>query len=240
MGLNLLDLLMTFTFSQKPKNYKHIKKELESFDILALLNEELRKSRIHQQFSKHLLKSLSVLENEVVSEAFTLIIQRLDLLYPIFPNLMMAATFNFNKLTPEAVSLLMEKLQELVRTENYIIHTELNTAYMVRLIGRHHTSENEEILSLLYKKFQDSMLVKSWILQVISNWKLDYWISDLRSSFPTMTEWERRIFIVASYFMKDEGSHWRFHNKNGFSEFEILIRDWAADRIKIKDWNIPL
>lgn len=55
-----------------------------------------------------------------------------------------------------------------------------------------------------------------------------------------MTKWERRIFIIASYFMKDEGNHWRTHNKNGFSEFEILITDWAADRRKIIDWNIPL
>jgi hypothetical protein len=222
------------------EDYKEIKKELESFDILGLLNEELRKSRIHQQFSKHLLKSLSVLDSEIVSEAFIAIVQRLDLLYPIFPNLMMAATHNFDKLNPRAQERLLDALQELVKTDSYIIQIELNAAYMVRLLGKKQTTENEETLSFLNKKFQDSMLVRSWILQVFSNWKMDFWLSDLRSNFPTMTKWERRIFIVASYFMKDEGSHWRNHNKKGFSDFEILIRDWAADRIQIKDWNIPL
>ena len=33
------------------EDYKNIKKELGQFDILDLLNEELRKTRIHQQFS---------------------------------------------------------------------------------------------------------------------------------------------------------------------------------------------
>jgi len=222
------------------EDYKEIKKELESFDILGLLNEELRKSRIHQQFSKHLLKSLSVLDSEIVSEAFNAIVQRLDLLYPIFPNLMMAATYNFDKLNSKAQETLLVSLQELVKTDSYIIQIELNAAYMIRLLGKKQTPENEETLSILLKKFQDSILVRSWILQVFTNWKMDFWLSDLRSSFPTMTKWERRIFIVASYFMKDEGSHWRNHNKKGFSDFEVLIRDWAAERVQIKDWNIPL
>ncbi len=40
--------------------------------------------------------------------------------------------------------------------------------------------------------------------------------------------------------MKDEGSHWRTHNKNGFSEFEIIVRNWAAKKIINTNWEIPL
>ncbi len=226
--------------SSADEDYKKIKKDLESFDILGLLNEELRKSRIHQQFSKHLLKTLAVSDSEVVSEAFISISQRFDLLYPIFPNIMMAATHNFDKLSDKAKSILMKELQKLVNSDSYILQIELNAAYMVRLIGKEHTSENEVVLGIISQRFQDSILVKSWMLQVFANWKLHFWLSDLRSSFPTMTKWERRIFIVASYFMKDEGSHWRSHNKKGFSEFELLIRNWAAEKAQNADWNIPL
>ena len=77
-------------------------------------------------------------------------------------------------------------------------------------------------------------------MQVFTNWKLYFWLSDMRASFPTMTKWERRVFILASYFMKDEGRHWREHNKGGFSEFEKIIRDWASERVSKLNWEAPL
>ncbi len=147
-------------------DYEKIKNELGEFDILDLLNEELRKTRIHQQFSKHLLKTLNILDEKIVSSAFIAIATRLELLYPIFPNLMIAAFANFEKLNTESKNALISKLRELVAKDSYIIQIELNVAYLIRVLGKDHTSENEEIIAELYKKFPNSMLVKSWIMQV--------------------------------------------------------------------------
>lgn len=222
------------------EDYKKIKSELQEFDILDLLNEELRKTRIHQQFSKHLLKALNVLDANIVSQAMTAISNRLEMLYPIFPNLMIAAYANFDKLDKPAKNSLITSLQELVKKDSYIIQVELNVAYLIRVLGKEHTSENEELLAQLYKKFSNSILVKSWVMQVFASWKMQFWLSDLKSNFSTMTKWERKIFILASYFMKDEGKHWRDHNKNNFTDYEIIIRDWGTDKIKSTSWEIPL
>jgi hypothetical protein len=222
------------------EDYRNIKKELGQFDILDLLNEELRKTRIHQQFSKHLLKTLNVMDESIVSNAFIAISNRMELLYPIFSNLMIAAFANFEKLNKESKATLISKLRELVVNDSYIIQVELNVAYLIRVLGKNHTTENEEIIAQLYKKFPNSILVKSWTMQVFTHWKLQFWLTDQKQNFPTMSKWERRIFIIASYFMKDEGSHWRSFNKKGFSEFEIIVRDWAAQKVSDKNWEIPL
>jgi len=52
----------------------------------------------------------------------------------------------------------------------------------------------------------------------------------MKNQFNTLTMWERRSIIYSSYFLGDEGKHWREHNKNLFSKEEILIRDWFAER----------
>lgn len=222
------------------EDYKKIKEQLAEFDVLDLLNEELRKSRIHQQFSKHLLKTLNVLDESIVSNAFLSITHRIELLYPIFPNLMIAAFANFEKLNLTSKKALIIKLRDLVLRDSYIIQVELNVAYLIRVLGKDHSPENEEVLAHLFKKHQSSILITSWIMQIFTNWKLQFWLTDQKQRFPYMSKWERRIFIIASYFMKDEGKHWREHNKKNFSDFELIVRDWAASKVNNTNWEIPL
>jgi hypothetical protein len=50
--------------------------------------------------------------------------------------------------------------------------------------------------------------------------------------FNGLSKWERRCFIVASYFLTDEGKHWRNHNKSVFDLSEFVVRDWFADRFQ--------
>ena len=124
--------------------------------------------------------------------------------------------------------------------DSYIIQVELNVAFLVRIIGRLYTPENEELIGILYKKFTHSILVKTAIIKVLIRWKLQYWLSDLKNNFQTMSTWERRLFILGSYVMKDEGKHWRDHNKDNFTEFELTVKDWGADKSQIKNWEFPL
>lgn len=222
------------------EDYINIKENLEEFNILELLNEELRKTRIHQQFSKHLLKALNVLDDQVVSQAMIAISSRLDMLYPIFPNLMITAFANYDRLDINAKLALIFNLQELIKKDSYIIQVELNVAYLIRVLGKEHSPENEVLLAQLYEKFPNSILVKGWVMQVFANWKMQFWLTDLKPIFPTMTKWERKIFILASYFMKDEGAHWRAHNKRNFTDYELLIRDWGAEKSQQQTWKIPL
>ena len=70
--------------------------------------------------------------------------------------------------------------------------------------------------------------------------KRDYFISDLKSHFPQMQYWQRRMFIIGSHILKDEGSHWRENNKGNFTEIEKIIKDWAAANFQKNNWIMPI
>ena len=45
-----------------------------------------------------------------------------------------------------------------------------------------------------------------------------------------MSPWEKRAFVVGSYCLGDEGSHWRGHVKDTFDPFTALVHEWAGER----------
>lgn len=222
------------------EEYSKIKNEILKFDILRLLNEELNKTKIQQQFFKHILKTLSVLDEKTVSEAFVVMSENIRKLYTVFPMFMISIHANFHKLNKECKKILMSKFIELVNSHNYVLELELNVAYMLRVVGKEHTKESEEIVTNLYSKFSSSILVKSWIIQVFARWKNHNWIENQKQYFDVMSKWERRIFIVASNFMVDGGVEWRKNNQNGFNEYERIVQKWAESKIQDSNWELPL
>lgn len=221
-------------------DYEKIKSELSHFDIIGLLNEELSKARIHQQFGKQLIKTFDVLDYVIVSNAFDSILERLDLLYPIFPAIMQSAYGNFQRLTVEIQDKLHSVLRELIRNRSYIVQSEINMAYSLRVLGLVNNTENEEILNIAYNRYSDSYLVKSLVFQTMTRWKAYYWLTDKKDNFSSLSKWERRIFIIASCFLGDEGEHWANHYKREFSESEDIIFKWAKGKSKISGWTLPL
>lgn len=222
------------------EQYEALKEELNQFNIVGLLNEELRKVKIHQHLGKQILKSFIALDDLVVSHAFDSICQKMDSLYPIFPTLMITATRVFERLLPQTKSNLQEVLRNLAFTNSYITQPELHAAYLVKFLGRESSTENEQALIHLFETFRDSILVRNHILQVMIRWKSHHWLSDQKTSFGTMNRWERKLFIIASYVLGDEGRHWRDHHKREFTPFELIVRDWAAANFQIPGWEMPL
>lgn len=221
-------------------DYGNLKRELSTFDIVGLLNEELRKSRINQHFGRQLLKALDALEGHILASAIRSIMARIELFYPVFPSTMIAISKSRNRTDVQVQSEIDRCLRSLVENDSYMIQVELNAAYLTRILALERTVENEQTLLFLYERFNDSVLVRSLIIQAFARWRSFAWLSDLKSNFGTMTRWERRIFIIASYVLGDEGRHWRDHHKGDFTMFEALIANWASERFKIPGWQIPL
>lgn len=103
-------------------------------------------------------------------------------------------------------------------------------AYLIKLLSQEHSAENEEMLLIFYSEYSDSVLIRQLVTQVMTKWEAHYWLSDIKKTFSTMDARQRRTFILSSYFLGDEGKHWREHNKRNFNTIELLYRDWAADR----------
>ena len=70
------------------------------------------------------------------------------------------------------------------------------------------------------------------IIVIFANWGNFAWLSLFKARFESVSGWERRAMILASYAMSDEGKHWREHVKVRFDPIETLVRDWRAARLQ--------
>ena len=67
------------------------------------------------------------------------------------------------------------------------------------------------------------------------------WLKEVKHAFPTLGPWERRAFVIASYFMDDEGQFWRQHFTGAADPYERLLMNWMdLKRIEETHWELPL
>lgn len=212
------------------EEYEEIKEALKDFDLLAMLSSELQKSKINQSFSKHLIKAFSATSAETTSSAFKVMFNNLHELYPIFTTITQVATSNWKKIDLDTKNIILDKINEIIKEESYILSTELNLAYVARMLSKENSQKSILILSEIYNKNPESILVKNIVTQSMTKLKFHPWLSDIKKNFAGMHPLQRRLLIISSYFLGDEGKHWRDHNKDSFNYIEILYRDWAGQR----------
>lgn len=222
------------------EEYEAMKKSIKKYDVMGLLIEELRKNKIHQAFGKQLIRSFIALDDNDASKAFLTIMDNLELLYPILPTVMICIFTNFDRLEPKTKDYIMRILRENIINKTHIIQNELNAAYIARIIGKRSSSANQSALVSLYSTHNESILVRLTIMRIMAHWKIYVWVRTLKPNFGTMNAWERRLFIISSYILGEEGKHWRKHNNGGFSRFEKLCRDWASNKKDNSGWRVPL
>jgi hypothetical protein len=225
--------------STATQDYIDLKNKLSQFDIVSLIKSEVKKSKIHQAFGKQLLSAISHLENPSLSLSFNVISANLDILYPIFPSVMQLAYKKLLACDQNAINLFISILCNLVETDSYLIHTDNNASYVARVLSLVNSENTIQAIDQLNSR--PSALVKSNCLYSMTNLNNLYWLSDIKSNFSTLSKWERRAFIASSYFLGDEGRHWRDNTKEQFLDLEIILRDWIAGKQPSQNtWKLPL
>lgn len=212
------------------EQYEEIKESLQDFDLLGMLGDELQKSKINQPFSRQLIKAFSATDDNVLSSAFKTIFNSITDLYPIFNSIIQTAISNWHRFDIDTKIFIRQTIIDLIKTDSFILKTELNLAYVTKLLAKENNVESLTILTEIYQNNTSSILISLAITQAMAKWNTHYWISDLRKIFPTMTTWQRRLFIVASYLLGDEGSHWQEHNKAKFTFVDKLYKTWGSKR----------
>lgn len=222
------------------QDYSELKEKLENFDIITLIKTEIKKSRIHQAFGKHLLSAVNLLEGESLSLAFNTIATNLEALYPIFPSVMQLAYRKLISCNENTIFQFISTLCQLVDKDSYIIQTDNNASYVSRVLSLKNSENTVQAIEQLYTKLT-SPLVKTNCLYSMTNLNNYFWISDIKSRFSTLSKWERRAFIASSYYLRDEGKHWREHTNSQFTKLEILLRDWISKKNPVQNsWRLPL
>ena len=212
------------------EQYEEIKESLQDFDLLGMLGDELQKSKINQPFSRQLIKAFSATDDNVLSSAFKIIFNSITDLYPIFNSIIQVAISNWHRFDKDTKIFIRQRTIDLIKTDSFILKTELNLTYVTKLLAKENNVESLTILTEIYQNNTSSILISLVITQAMAKWNTHYWISDLRRIFPTMTPWQRRLFIVASYLLGDEGSHWQEHNKDKFTFIDKLYKTWGSKR----------
>lgn len=215
------------------EDYVALKEAVREIDIIGILSKEVNKTRIDQTVTKQAINAIKALdeENQVHAVRILLDLNNLTILSPVFTTILRSIRSIYEEINERGKDLIDNALMELFASENYLTKIDINLNYIIQVLANRHSQSKEELFVRLYET-EVNHLLKRQIIVAMANWDCHYWLVDIKNQFTTMTKWERRAFIYASYFLGDEGKHWRSHSKSLFSEDEILVRDWCSERIQ--------
>jgi hypothetical protein len=221
------------------EEYEALKNNLANFDILNLLKEELRKSKIQQAMGKQLLSAVSLLDGEKLGLAFQLISANIETFYPIIPSVFLMAQKSLLEAPENYQNQFIRSICRLVESNSYLIQSDNNAAYAARLLSLSNLEEATQAIVMLAGR--NSSLVRTNCFYAMTNKKIYYWLSDQKTSFVTLGRAERRAFIAASYILGDEGRHWREKIKKQLTDFETLVVNWISEKNPlVTSWKLPL
>ena len=217
-------------------DYEALRNEVSQFDIVGMLGRELRKSRVDETLARQLVKSIKFLPPGVREGAVLSLVENMTTLYPIFPTVALVLLQLLPEIDDATQQHIFSVLREMVTRPSYVLRVPVNLAFAVRVLAADPSEDTEVVFNELYKRPLD-MGIKRDLILAMARRNADYWISNLRKRFSTLTPWERRALLVASYILEDEGAHWRRSIKGELAEPELLVLSWASARKGSDNWS---
>ncbi|MFW1642550.1 RNA-directed DNA polymerase [Acinetobacter guillouiae] len=211
------------------QEYEEIKASLQTFDLFSMLVEEIKKSNLNQIYTRHILKSLKFQDDDVISNSLRLMFENISELYTIYNVIIQTTISLWNRISDDVKEGIFLKLEELHENNSYLLQIDVNLAYTVKLFSLFCTDESLIILNDIMESSKGS-LIKKLVIQAMGKQNNISWLSDLKNTYSTQSELEKRIFIVCSYLLGDEGRHWKTHNTHGFTPIQNLYKEWASQR----------
>ncbi|MFZ6649016.1 RNA-directed DNA polymerase [Undibacterium sp. TJN25] len=238
---NFLRLRLHFDpYSQTAeKDYELLKDEIVKFDIVGMLGREMRKSRVHQSLARKLIGALRLLESAQRDSAIISLMENLTVLYPVYPSIMLLLKGVILEMNEDSAKRIFRRLRELITAESYIVQVPTHLAFSVRVLAQDKSEEADEVLAGIYEKTRSSAVRRDVILAMAKK-NADFWVSDIRKNFKTVTEWERTALLIGSFILGDEGEHWRKSIKNALTPMQKLVLEWASEREKSGNKEVPV
>lgn len=222
------------------EDYERLKDAVNEVDIVGILGREVAKTAIDPTVVKQAINAIRALDSFARDGAIRTILDpgNLDVLSPVFVMVMRAVRGVYDDLKNEGKDFVDDALTKLYESHAHLLSVELNLSYYIQALSMRQTQRKEEILVELFDQ-QTSPLIRRQIILIMAKWKCFYWLSDIKQKYSGLTEWEKRAFILASYILGDEGSHWRQHIKRTWSPMDKLIRDWFSASFQING-TVPI
>ena len=221
------------------EDYERLVAAVTEVNVLKILAREITKTTIDTTLTKQAINAIRALDPEQQEGALKTLLDRnnLDTLSPVFVTLMRAVRGVYDALPDKSKDAIDDALVRIVEEQEHILSVEVNLAYYLQALSRRHSSRKEEILVEIYDR-RPSPILRRIIIATMANWRCHFWLSDLRTKYSALDEWEKSAAILASYFLTDEGRHWRDRTKKSWSDTQTLVRDWFSVRFQ-EQKNIP-
>lgn len=221
------------------EDYEKLKNEIRQFDILALLKEELAKSRVHVALSRKIISAVRYLDGKTKDDAVLSIVNNSDTLYPIFSSALIMMDQVYEELGDHTRTEIRERIVGLIRADSHVFRVDVHLCFAIRVLQHSHTEEVQQLLKELYNN-RPSEIIRRDIILIMARWEDWYWLSDLRNRYRQLSAAEKRAFLVASYSLRDEGKHWRRSIRKELNPFEGFVVDWASARVNEGKGRFPL
>lgn len=220
-------------------DYRALKAELDRYPILDLIRAEIKKSRVDITLARRLISLTKYLEGALLDDAIKTLIENDDILYPVYHNVLIVASDVIERLSPETKQFVISYVRELVKKPARVMLVDLNVQYAIRLLS---VDASDDTRQTLYRVFDNHANegVRRDIILAMARWRDWHWLSDLRNRFRTLHDVSRRGFVVASYYLADEGAHWRRSSRRELTDLEKLISAWAETKAGQEGWQVPL
>lgn len=213
------------------EDYDSTKEAISEIDIIGILSREINKTQVDQVVTKQAINAIKVLNPTKQLEAIQVLLDEKNLvtLTPVFTTILRAFRSIYEKLPNSGQERIDNALLDLFDNDHYLTRVKLNISYIIQLLS---IKESDRKIKFFTRKFESTKnpFIKRQIIIAMSNWNRDYWLSERKNDFNNSSIWEKRAIIYSSYFLDDEGNHWRKNNRKHFTEQEILLRDWFAER----------
>ena len=214
-------------------DYESLKTAVSEVDIVGILGREVSKAAIDPTVTRHAVNAIRALSPDARGGAIRTLLDpsNLDVLTPVFITVMRAVRGLYEDLDDETKEYVDTSLIAIYDSRSHLLSVELNLSYFIQAISIRQSRRKEEILVELYDQ-PPGVLWRRQIILTMARWKCFYWLTDIKNKYAGLSQWESRAFILASYVLGDEGSHWRQHTKQTWSPMDVLVRDWISDRFQ--------
>jgi hypothetical protein len=221
-------------------DYDELKEAVTQIDIIGILGREVAKTNIDTAVSKHAIQAITALQPSQQEDAIRMLLDKDNLmtLAPVFITVMRVVKDLYSTCSEPFRHQIDEILCDLYSEQSPLLSVEVNLSYYLQALAGNQTQRKEEMLVKLFDGTANPM-IRRLIVLTMSKWNCHYWLSDVKNKYGGMSIFERRAFLMASYFLGDEGKHWRDYTKPSWKEPEILVRDWFSQRFQ-SNRNVPL
>lgn len=200
--------------------------QLRELNMLEILEEMVTSEEIDIGISKFVLRRLSQLGND---EALDLLMDNIDRLYPVFPEVVKYVTsmkLNDVNLKEKIGGKMLGLL-----SGSTVSHLDYHRMWLLNMFTHSIEWNNEEEFARLFNQATDEFSKRELIL-ALGRSHQDFWFRTRKLNLSQQfTDWPRRAFLAAaSCLPSDERKHWYQSLEPRLDKLEAAVIKWARKK----------